>query len=156
MNFERYLQFTTMISGIYKDIQKLKSDKVEQFGLKNVHVLWIYLLLKNPDGLSAEEMSQKSSVTRALVSREIKELEDEDVIKCRDEVPNKRRYGWKFVLTETGLKIAEEINAIILRVQSHVDCGISEKDLMNFYSTLEKLFENFEDLTQDTRILDVN
>ena len=55
MESERFEQFSSLISGIYRDIQKLKAKWTEPLGMKAVHIFWVYLLKKHPEGLSASE-----------------------------------------------------------------------------------------------------
>ena len=151
MEQERFEQFTCLISGIYRDIQKIKSKEIVNLGLKNVHVFWMYLLRMHPEGLSASELAQKGLVTRALVSREITYLTEKGFIEAAaggEGSAEKRRYGWKFVLTDQGREVADEISKIAYSVQTQVDQGISEEDLQIFYRTLTILFQNFEALTE--------
>ena len=49
---ERFEEFSSLISGIYGSIQKLKARYTAQLGLKAVHVFWIYLLREHPEGMS--------------------------------------------------------------------------------------------------------
>ena len=44
MEAERFEQFNTLISGIYRDIQKIKAKWTEPLGMKSVHIFWVYLL----------------------------------------------------------------------------------------------------------------
>ena len=74
MESERFEQFSSLISGIYRDIQKIKAKWTEPLGMKAVHIFWVYLLKKHPEGLSASELSRHSQSNRSLVSREIQEL----------------------------------------------------------------------------------
>ena len=151
MEAERFEQFTCLISGIYRDIQKIKSKEIVNMGLKNVHVFWMYLLRSHPDGLSASQLAQKGLVTRALVSREITHLTEKGFITAvstGEGAGEKRRYGWKFILTEQGRRVADDISKIAYAVQNQVDHGISEEELQIFYKTLTTLFRNFEEIVE--------
>ena len=147
MKVERFEQFNTLISGIYRDIQKLKAKWTEPLGMKAVHIFWVYLLKNHPEGLSATELSQHSQSNRSLVSREIQELIDLGYVHPEKKF-NQRRYGQKLLLTESGQKAAHRISEATLQIQNQVNAGIPEEDLIVFYRTLGTLMENFHYITE--------
>ena len=147
MEPERFEQFNSLISGIYRDIQKLKAKWTAPLGMKSVHIFWVYLLKNHREGLSATELSQHSQSNRSLVSREIQELIDLGYVYV-DTNAKKNRYGQKFHLTETGREVADQIAAATRDIQSCVNAGIPEQDLITLYRTLGILMENFHRLTE--------
>ena len=148
---ERFEDFSSLISGIHSNIQKLKARYTTQFGLKAVHVFWLYLLRSHPEGMSASELASTSQSNRSLVSREIDELFDKGII-FTQENGSKRRYGWKLLLTEKGKQLADLIAAIAADVQKTVSRDISEDNLSTFYQTLKVLADGFEKLNQNNSI----
>ena len=149
MKEERFEQFATLISGIYRDIQKLKTKWTEPLGMKSVHIFWVYLLKNHPEGLSASELSRHSQSNRSLVSREIQELINLGYVYA-EEPPKQRRYGQKMRLTESGLTVAQRISDASLEIQSAVNAGIPEDDLITLYRTLEILMRNFHTLADES------
>ena len=149
MEAERFEQFSSLISGIYRDIQKLKAKWTEPLGMKSVHIFWVYLLKNHPEGLSASELSRHSQSNRSLVSREIQELIDLGYVTV-DRAAGQRRYGQKLTLTEPGLEVAAKISEASLDIQNKVNAGIPEEDLLVLYHTLGILMENFHRLTEQT------
>ena len=149
MKEERFEQFSSLISGIYRDIQKLKTKWTEPLGLKAVHIFWVYLLKNHPEGLNASELSRHSQSNRSLVSREIQELIDLGYVQT-EKGTHQRRYGQKLMLTEKGLQIAQRISEASLSIQKQVNAGIPEEDLIVLYRTLGILMENFHRLTEQT------
>ena len=147
MEAERFEQFNTLISGIYRDIQKIKAKWTEPLGMKSVHIFWVYLLKNHPEGLSAAELSQHSQSNRSLVSREIQELMDVGYVYL-DTSTRKSRYGRKFHLTTSGQQAAERISEATLTIQNTVNAGIPEADLVALYRTLGILMENFHRLAE--------
>lgn len=147
MEIERFEQFNSLISGIYRDIQKLKSKWTEPLGMKSVHIFWVYLLKNHPEGLSATELSQHSQSNRSLVSREIQELIDLGYVQPAQK-SSQRRYGQKLQLTDSGQKVAQRISEATLQIQNQVNAGIPEEDLITLYRTLGILLENFHHLTE--------
>ena len=146
MEAERFEQFSSLISGIYRDIQKLKTKWTEPLGMKAVHIFWVYLLKNHPEGLTASELSRHSQSNRSLVSREIQELIDLGYVQTGKGTQN-RRYGQKLQLTESGQEVAQRISEASLDIQNQVNTGISEEDLIVLYRTLGILMENFHRLT---------
>lgn len=146
MQQERFEEFASLIGGIYGDIQKLKTRHTAHLGLKSVHIFWLYLLRTHPEGLSASELAAAGRSNRSLVSREIDALVEQGLI-CNEETSARRRYGWKFVLTEQGVALAEEISRIAKDVQNTVNHGIPTEDLVVFYRTLNALARHFDALT---------
>lgn len=149
MKEERFEQFSSLISGIYRDIQKLKTKWTEPLGMKSVHIFWVYLLKNHPEGLSASELSRHSQSNRSLVSREIQELINLGYVYA-EETPKQRRYGQKLRLTESGLTVAQRISDASLEIQSAVNAGIPEDDLSTLYRTLEILMRNFHTLADES------
>lgn len=153
MKQERFEEFSSLITGIYRDIQKLKAQQTEALGMKSVHIFWVYLLRNHPEGLSASELSRYSQTNRSLVSREIQELMDLGYVTVLDPSAH-RRYGQKLILTEAGTVAAKQISDISLFVQQQVNTQIPEEDLVVLYRTLGILLENFDKLvnkkTEDT------
>ena len=147
MEAERFEQFSSLISGIYRDIQKLKTKWTEPLGMKAVHIFWVYLLKNHPDGLTASELSRHSQSNRSLVSREIQELIDLGYVRAEAST-RARRYGQKLMLTESGRKVANQISEVSLNIQNEVNAGIPEEDLIVLYRTLGILMQNFHHLTE--------
>lgn len=148
METERFEQFSTVISGIYRDIQKLKAKWTEPLGMKAVHIFWVYLLQRHPEGLSASELSRHSQSNRSLVSREIQELIDLGYVTVAQHAEH-RRYGQKLILTQEGITVAKRISAASLEIQNQVNAGISEEDLTVLYRTLTILLNNFDRLADE-------
>lgn len=146
MQDERFDEFSTLISGIHESISKIKASYTSKLGLKEVHILWLYLLKTHRDGLYASELASASKVNRSLVSREIGGLIKNGVLYI-DEANTKSKYGRKFRLTEYGDELANRISHIAKEIQNSVNQGISEQDLTVFYNTLHILASRFEQKT---------
>jgi DNA-binding MarR family transcriptional regulator len=146
MEAVRFEKFTLLIDGIHKSINKIKFDTAPYLGVKSVHVFWIYELSFHSEGLTAAEIAAVSMVDRSLISREIAALKKDGYVECED-TGKKRNYNARITLTEKGRELAKKITEEAIRVQSLVDVGISKEELHSFYSTLEKLYYNFNSLT---------
>ena len=141
MEAERFEKFTLLIDGIHKSIGRLKNTRVPELGIKSVHVFWLYKLSEHPDGLCAAEIAAASMIDRSLVSREISALRRDGYVTAAK--------GRRYVLTDKGRALAENIRDIALDVQKNANSGITEEELMSFYKTLEKLHANFLDMSKE-------
>ena len=154
MEGERFEEFSTLISGIHGNIQKLKMRYAAQLGLKPVHVLWLYLLRVYPEGMYASELAAVCGFDRSLVSQNLNPLLDGGIVTVLGSGA-RRRYGWKLVLTEKGMELAEIISAVAIDVQSTVSQEIPASDLAVFYRTLRTLSQQFEKLVKRNSIQEV-
>lgn len=156
---ERFEEFSSLISCIHGNIQKLKARYTTQLGLKAVHVFWIYLLRIHPEGMSASELAAAGQSNRSLVSREIDTLFDKGIIFTQDNTDkqycDKRRYGWKLMLTDKGRELADIISAVAADIQNTVSREIPEADLVTFYRTLRSLAESLRVLEKNNHIQEV-
>ena len=148
MEAERFEQFSSLISGIYRDIQKIKAKWTDPLGMKAVHIFWVYLLKNHPDGLSASELSRHSQSNRSLVSREIQDLINLGYVQAENS--KHRRYGQKLTLTQSGQEVAERISEASLEIQNQVSANIPEEDLIVLYRTLGILMENFHQIAEQS------
>ena len=143
MHSVRFYRFVLLIDGVHKCIQKLRFDTAPCFGVKSVHIFWIYELMAHPEGLNAAELASRSMISRSLVSREIEELLKDGYIAMQETSRGKRKnYNARITLTEKGLELASRIMDEGVKVQNAVSAGISAEELASFYNTLEKLHKN--------------
>lgn len=137
-----YERFILLVEGVQKCIRKLKLSEAVGLGIKGVHVFWLQHLAANPEGLTAAELAQESMVDRSLISREIEALRRGGYVKL---LADRRRY----VLTESGKQLSDEIVKRATEVQNAVNDGISAEELSAFYCTLERLRDNFDKLIEN-------
>ena len=141
MESVRFEKFILLICGIQKHISRLKTTFAPELGIKSVHVLWFYELMMHPDGLTATELATVSMVDRALVSREIESLKADGYVYAKSD--DGKSYNVPLHLTEKGEEVAERILELVTELQDKLDSGIDQEELVAFYSTLEKLSNNF-------------
>ena len=142
---DRFEKFVLLIDAAHKGISRVKQDIVADTSAKSVHTMWLYKLLKHKDGLTASELAAASMIDRSLISRELTSLAADGYITI-DSQGKKRSYNSRIKLTEEGRVVAERIARIAYQAQQAIGDGVSDEDLITFYSTLEKLCSNFEKL----------
>ncbi len=146
MEQERFFRFTRLIDSLHKSVMRLRLEKAPAFGVKGVHVFWVYELARHPDGLSAAELAQSSKIDRSLVSRELAVLKKQGLVAADNAA---RSYNAKLRLTEAGKKAAQDIKEIAMEIQSRASAGISDAELASFYATLEKLSRNLSSISEE-------
>ncbi len=143
----RFETFVLHIDSVHKCINRIKQDIISETSLKGVHTLWIYELLKSPNGLTSAQLALKSNIDRSLVSREVHFLIESGYITLAQGA-KKRGYNTRLQLTESGKEIAERIVKSALAVQLAVGSDISDGDLEVFYRVLAQLGANLEELCE--------
>lgn len=147
---ERFYLFVLHIKNISKYIEKLKFEFAPQLGVKNVHIFWLYELYTHPEGLTASELASRAMISRSLISREIEDLLKKEYIQMQtDESGKPLSYNSHITLTEKGVALAKSISKKGLEVQSRVNEGISDEELVIFYGTLEKLERNLKRISEE-------
>lgn len=138
-----FLKFYLSLFDLDQSFNRLKQLYAREYGIKPIHILWIYLLFKNPEGLSASSLSQCAHIDKALVSREIQKLvELELVTRTRN---GRSNYNSLLKLTEKGIAIAEKTDEIVGGIQEAIYQKIDSEKLAVFYEVSETLTSLFEE-----------
>ena len=154
-NVDRFESFILLIDAIHKCINKIKTDIAPESAIKSVHTMWLYELLRNPEGLTATEIANKTMIDRSLVSREISALMREGYVRSASS-EGKRNYNSVITLTEKGKALAEEIAVSALEIQNKVSYDVSGDELSVFYSVLERLYSNIEKISNKKKPCEAN
>lgn len=144
MLFDRYVVFSTYIEKLYKDIQKVKTERMNRFGLRSTDVSVLIMASRHPDGLTVTELATECGVDKAVVSRATHILLLQGYMTYTNNIL--RNYRKKIKLTEKGIATVESISQLAEQAVSEVSQGISQSDLDNFYRTLEKITQNISRL----------
>ena len=143
----RYENFTTLISKIYRSIIKLKSVVMEAKGLKSVHVSCLYHLYKSNTSLNATELSKLCGEDKAAISRTVDYLLKNEYLIY--DFMGKKAYRSPITLTEKGKNVGkfidEEIESVISKVSSEID----EHDRQTMYKCLNIILNNLENESKE-------
>ena len=142
---ERFEAFTTSVTKAYKCIQKIKLTETERMGLKANHVMYLYYLGKNPEGLTAGELSKLCIEDKAAVSRTILDLTEKGFVKTSEE-DSKRKYKTKIVLTQEGINRNKQLNEAIATAVNKASSSLNEIDRENFYRVFFYITDNLESI----------
>jgi DNA-binding MarR family transcriptional regulator len=136
---KRFENFTIAILKLNKLVQKIKLYEMRDFDLKAIHVMCIYYLSQNQNGLTATELTRLTLEDKAAISRALALLEERGYIKYASNT-----YGAIITLTPDGEKIADFIAE---RANNAVEAGggrLTEHERELFYKALNVISEDLE------------
>jgi len=142
---QRFQSFVTGITVCYKYIQRIKTMEMTEFGLKGTHMMCLFFLHQNPDGLTAAQLCHLCAEDKAAISRTLATLQMKGYILSRG-----RRYRAALQLTEKGQQVAQKVDVLIAQWVSAGGDGLSEEERATFYRVLEHISANLRD-TMDNK-----
>lgn len=131
--------FTITILRLNKLVQKIKNFEMQEYDLKTIHVMCVYYLNNNPEGLTASELTKLTLEDKAAISRALKVLKEKGYVSYD---PNK--YNADIRLTSDGKTLA---TLICKKADSAVSAGsydFTEEQRISFYNELKTIAENLE------------
>lgn len=140
---ERFEIFTNSLTKAYKCIQKIKLAEAERMGMKANHMMCMYYLGKNPEGLTATELCKLCIEDKAAVSRTIVDLTEKGFVR-HAERDSGRKYRTKIILTPEGIEINKQMNEAIAMGVSKASSSLNEDDRENFYRVFFHITDNLE------------
>lgn len=145
--YRRFEQFSYVISGIYRYIQKLERDEMIQYGYKGAFAQYLAALSRYPGGLTCAKLCEICDKDKAAVSRMVGEMEEKGLV--RRESDNDRLYNARVTLTDEGRAAAEHVcrraKAAVLAVGSEM----SESDRATLYAALDCIAAKLQTLSKE-------
>lgn len=141
MKESRFELFDGLIASAGKTLQRIKTNKMEKYGLGSTHTTCLCKLGKaGKVGVTQKELTEQEGIDRAQVSRVLRDLEQSELVHAVGESAYKRRY----CLTEKGVAITAEINDIILDINQYVSEEIPAEEITVFYRVLQQIDGNLK------------
>jgi DNA-binding MarR family transcriptional regulator len=141
MQESRFELFDGLIASAGKTLQRIKTDKMEKYGLGSTHTTCLCKLGKAGEvGVTQKELTEQEGIDRAQVSRVLRDLEQAELVEAVGSSTYKRRY----CLTEKGKQITDEINGIILEINRYVSKDIPVEEIAVFYRVLQEINGNLK------------
>lgn len=144
---EGFEKLTIGVSRIYKSIQKIKKTRMSSLGLKGTHVMCIYYLNQNPEGLTGAELCTLCREDKSGISRILAELEKMNFISYRL-AQGKKKYRTRALLTDAGKAYAKKVTGLISHASEAGGRGLTEKEREIFYRVLFRIADNLEQLSR--------
>ena len=144
---ERFEQFTYATNVIYRCVLKLERDEMEKYGYRASYALYLAIMSRFPDGLTATRLSELSDRDKAGISRIVTEMEENGLITRRSNREN--FYRAKLVLTEKGREVAAHVQKKAIAAVSEAGDGISDEDRAVFYECLGIIASNLKKISAE-------
>ncbi len=144
---QRFEQFTTAISSLYRFVQKIMRDEMEKYGLKGSAAQYLLALARYPEGLTAAELCDICDRDKAAVSRILNEMEAKGLVTRLGD--GKRQYRIKLALTPAGRDAADYVDKKASAAAALAGRDLTEDQRADFYRYLSSLAANIERLSRE-------
>lgn len=132
--------FTITVLRLNKLVQKIKNSEMREYDLKTIHVMCVYYLNANPDGLTAAELVKLTLEDKAAISRALKTMQGKGYV---DYNPN--RYNAAIRLTDEGKRLASYISDRAAKAVLAGSYDFTDEERKRFYKALNSIADNLED-----------
>ncbi len=144
----RFEQFTIVVSGINRYVQKLERDEMIKRGYKGAFAQYLAVLKRFDEGLTLTELCEVCDKDKAAVSRIIGEMEEKGLVER--EKTGAKIYRTKVMLTEKGRNTADYVAERAKAAISVVSDGVMDENQREvFYSTLDALYKNLQKISRE-------
>ena len=141
---DRFEQFTTAISALYRDVQKIERDEMEKRGLRGAFAQYLLAISRHPEGITAAALSEACDKDKAAVSRIIAEMEVKGLLEKGNDGPG--QYRAKLYLTPNGQTAAAFVRERASAAVELAGSGLTDEDRKVFYSALALISENLQQI----------
>ncbi len=143
----RYEHFSSLISSLYRSIQKIEREEMVKYGFKGAYAQYLAAMNRHPEGVTSAQLCDICDRDKAAVSRAVADMESKGLVLRRGEKDN--LYRAKLTLTDTGRHAAE---FVARRGQEAVEAaarGMTEEDRKILYATLALISTNLQSICKD-------
>ena len=141
---KRFEEFTSAISAIYRDVQKIERDEMERYGLKGAYTQYLLAIAHRPDGITAAQLCEVCDKNKAAVSRILTEMETAGLI-----IRSANPYKALLTLTHKGLEAVEYVKERCSLATLLAGEGLTDQDRSVFYATLRLIASNLQKLSDN-------
>jgi len=140
----RFEQFSVVISGVYRYMQKIERDEMEKYGFKGSFAQYLAALHRYPEGLTASRLCAICDKDKAAISRVVAEMSEKGLVRREGSV-----YRAKVMLTGEGKRAAEFVSQRARVAVERIGRDVTEENRTIFYEVLEKFAENLEKASKE-------
>lgn len=142
---DRFELFTSYISEIYRQIQKIERDVMESYGLKGPHVQCLVAMSRQGQSVTAAQLSALCEKDKAAISRTLSEMVQEGLV-ARE---GSGSYRAALHLTEKGIEVARQVNQKVNLAVFRAGDGLSDADREIFYTALGRICANLKLMSKE-------
>ena len=144
---ERFERFSYAIFEISRHWHILTTEEMEKYGLKGPHSIYLVVMHRFPDGITAPQLCEYCGKDKSDVSRMMAIMEQKGLV--TKESIHQNRYGGTFKLTEEGWKAAEFVCTRAALAVEIAGKDLTEEMRTAMYESLESIANNLRDLSKD-------
>lgn len=141
----RFEQFSSVISEIYRSIQKIERAEMVKFGYKGAFAQYLTAMRRYPDGLTSSQLCEICDKDKAAVSRIVAEMEEKGLV-VRE---GGSAYRARIRMTAEGRRITEFICERAKAAVAAGGRGLTDESRRNFYESLERIASNLENISKE-------
>ena len=143
----KYEIFTTVVSSLYHDIQRIERTEMAKYGLKGPHAQCLVIMERYPEGITSARLCEICERDKAAISRTVAELEEAGLMTRREQ--NGIHYRVPLVLTEKGREAARNVNAVASQAVEQAGYGLDDGEREVFYKVLGQIAQNLQTISRD-------
>ena len=144
---QRFELFTSGISSMYRDVQKIERDEMEKYGLRGSYVQYLVAMSHFPEGVTSTKLSEICDKDKAAISRIVVEMEEKGLV--TRETDKNNLYRAKLVLTDEGRKAANFVYERAEKAVNAAGMGLGDDDRKIFYGALAIFEANLRRISRD-------
>lgn len=143
----KYELFSSSISCMYHDIQKIERVEMAKYGLKGPHAQCLLAMSRYPQGLTAAQLCEVCEKDKAAISRTLSELEQMGMVRRTGQ--NGTRYRASLTLTEQGKAAAATVSEKARLAVEQAGEGLDDGQREVFYRVFALIAENLHTICKD-------
>ena len=143
----RYEAFSSAISCMYHDIQKIERTEMSGYGLKGPHAQCLLAMGRHPEGITAAQLCEVCEKDKAAISRILAELEQSGMVLRNTR--NGNRYRALLTLTEQGKAAAQTVVEKARMAVELAGKGLEDAERELFYRVLAKIAGNLHAICRE-------
>lgn len=144
---DRFEQFCTAISSIYRSILKIERVEMAKYGLKGPHAQCLVAMVRYPEGITAARLCEICEKDKAAISRTVAELEQACMV-CRAD-PEGKRYRSSLTLTEKGVDVAKNVSSLVYLAVQQASEGYDKEKQQVFVRVLNLVAGNLQTICRE-------
>lgn len=143
----RFERFSYAVSEVSRYWHKIASDEMEKYGLRGSHAIYLVVMSRYDEGITATNLSEICGRDKADVSRAVAMMEKKGL--AVKEGVNQSLYRARLKLTEEGKVAAEQVKARADVVVNLAGSGVSDEEREIFYTAFEKILDQLRLISED-------
>ena len=143
----QYEQFSSYISTIYHNVQRIERDEMVKYGLTGAYAQCLVTLARFPNGITCTTLCEVTEKDKAAVSRIVANMEHKGLIVRKGLTDT--AYRARLILTEEGKRAARYVNERAKLAVLQAGAGLSDEELDTFYKTLNHISTNLREICKN-------